>query len=98
MGVKAPLLTLNDLPLKIQIDRAIYLTVVIDYGSPINLNEIANEYFEPEIFPALILKRFSPINVNVSASGKIVCTGVKSTDCRKLVSDIINHINNVYTN
>ena len=83
---------MDDLPLKIRIERILSRTLVINYGQPINLYKFKNEWFEPEIFPALTIKKFKPLNVNVFASGKIVVTGVKSVDCDRLVNDIITYI------
>ena len=92
MGVKGPLLSLDELPLKIHIDRIMSRTITIDYGKPINLYRFTNEFYEPEIFPALKLKKYHPMNVNVFTSGKIVCTGVRSKDCDSLVRSIIRDI------
>ena len=93
MGVKNPLLSLDNLPVKIRIERVISRTIMIDYGKTINLYKFNHDYYEPEIFPAVKLKKFAPINVNIFGSGKIIATGVKAKDCGKLVNNIINYIN-----
>ena len=92
MGVKEPLSSLNDLPLKVQIDRIISKTIVADYGSVINLYKFPNDYFEPEIFPAMTLKEYLPLCTNIFSSGKIVITGVKTSDSTRLIDNIIHYI------
>jgi TATA-box binding protein (TBP) (component of TFIID and TFIIIB) len=49
----------------------------------INLIKFAREctslplQFEPELFPAVLLKKYKPISVNVFSSGKIIMCGVR---------------------
>ena len=42
-----------------------------------NLNLTSGFFCELEIFPALMLKLWSPVHVNIFASGKVVLTGIK---------------------
>ena len=93
MGVKGALLTLDTLPIKIQLDRIASRTVVFDYGATVNLLKFKN--YEPEIFPAAPLYQFRPLNVNIFASGKVVVTGVKCKNCKKLVHNIREEIDKV---
>ena len=92
MGMKKPLSTLDKIPIKIHIERVMSRTIMIDYGKTINLYKFKRDFYEPEIFPAVKLKKFAPINVNIFGSGKIIVTGVKSKECSRLVRNIIQHI------
>jgi TATA-box binding protein (TBP) (component of TFIID and TFIIIB) len=52
----------------------------------INLVKFAREssslplQFEPELFPAVLLKKYKPISVNVFSSGKIIMCGVRDLE------------------
>lgn len=58
------------------------MTVKVDCNMQINLIKLAREskilmQYEPELFPAVLFKKFKPISVNVFSSGKIVMCGVR---------------------
>jgi len=62
------------------------MTVRVDYTKRINLVKFAREcsislQYEPELFPAVLLKKFKPISVNVFSSGKIILCGVRDIQC-----------------
>lgn len=62
------------------------MTVKIDCSMKINLIKFAREsklsplQYEPELFPAVLLKKFKPISVNVFSSGKIIMCGVREIE------------------
>ena len=59
------------------------MTIRVVYNVRINLNKFAREsttlplQYEPELFPAVLLKKYKPISVNVFSSGKIIMCGVR---------------------
>src|SRR5271156_4204195 len=61
----------------------------------INLTKFAREctslalQYEPELFPAVLLKKYKPISVNVFSTGKIMICGVRDI---QQVHDIIHEI------
>lgn len=96
MGCKEPIQSLDNLPVKIVLQRMQSATLVIDLGKNINLYKLAESsdtVFEPELFPSCRLGKFNPICVNVFCSGKIVVTGLKTLDYTKLVANILLEIN-----
>ena len=59
------------------------MTVRVVFNSKINLIKFVREskilplQYQPELFPAVLLKKFKPISVNVFSSGKIIMCGVR---------------------
>ena len=60
------------------------MTVRVIFNAKINLNKflrVATNVFpcqyEPELFPAVLIKKYHPISVNVFSSGKIVMCGIR---------------------
>jgi len=59
------------------------MSIRVVYNVRINLNKFAREsttlplQYEPELFPAVLLKKYKPISVNVFSSGKIIMCGVR---------------------
>jgi len=59
------------------------MTVRVVYNQMINLPKFAREckslplQYETELFPAVLIKKYKPISVNVFSSGKIIMCGVK---------------------
>ena len=59
------------------------MTVRVVYNQMINLPKFAREckslplQHEAELFPAVLIKKYKPISVNVFSSGKIIMCGVK---------------------
>ena len=59
------------------------ISIRVVYNVRINLNKFAREsttlplQYEPELFPAVLLKKYKPISVNVFSSGKIIMCGVR---------------------
>ena len=56
------------------------MTCVYQYPSKILLPLLANNitsHYTEELFPAVQIRQFKPINVNVFKSGKVIMTGVK---------------------
>jgi len=73
-------------PVKLRLGPIMSCTRTIDFQCGLlNLPVIANRLgskeaeYEPELFPALRLRRFSPLCVNVFHTGKCVIMGLKST-------------------
>ena len=95
MGCKQPIQTkiVEDGPVKISISRIQSVSVTFDVGAPLSLSQLGNfchresiQYlFEPELFPALRLTQFSPLCVNIFASGKCVILGLKHLCFHKFV-------------
>ena len=72
------------------------MTVRVVYNSPINLIKYSNEstsslplQYEPELFPAVHIKKYKPISVNVFSSGKIIMCGIRDI---QQVEDIMQDI------
>ena len=58
------------------------MTISVTYPVKINLVKFVREctaslQYEPELFPAVLLKKYKPISVNVFSSGKIIMCGVR---------------------
>ena len=93
MGLKQPLTTLQDLPLKIFIERMQSVTVVMDMEISINLHKLAlSNEMSAELFPAVKMKKFKPIHVNVFHTGKVVITGLKTLDYYPILCKIFDEI------
>ena len=50
----------------------------------------ANATYEPELFPALLLRRFAPIHVAVFHTGKCVLTGLQSLDQARDIMNVLS--------
>ena len=64
-------------------------TVCILYHTKIHLQSLAHIlsdtsshlfHYEPEIFPAVLIRKFKPLSVNVFSTGKIIICGVKDIE------------------
>ena len=89
MGCKKPLE--EELPFKIIIEEIQSVTVTTSIEKGINLQKMSTKsksMYEPELFPGLRLIEFNPLCVNVFHSGKIVITGLKT-------SDFYDHVNKI---
>ena len=56
------------------------MTCVYQYSTKIPLPLLANNilsFYTPESFPAVQVRKFQPIHVNVFESGKVIITGVR---------------------
>ena len=95
MGLNQPLTGDEVFPVSINDLRIQSVTAVHDLGFSINLLTLArllprkDFMFEPELFPALRLKKFNPLCVNVFASGKIVILGLKKLTNQNVLRRII---------
>ena len=50
--------------------------------------------YEPELFPALLLRRFMPVHVAVFHTGRCVLTGLRSLDqARDIMSQLNAYLN-----
>jgi len=74
-------------PVKLKLGSIMSCTRTIDFQTGLlNLPQIRSRLgvkaamYEPELFPALRLIRFSPLCINVFHTGKCVITGLKSTN------------------
>lgn len=94
MGLKTPVSEDMRLPLKINDLEIQSITVTYNLGRQINLLKVAKQLtckrcmYEPELFPALRMKRFDPICVNVFSTGKVVILGLKSLSYQSLIESI----------
>jgi TATA-box binding protein (TBP) (component of TFIID and TFIIIB) len=77
------------------------MTVRVAYNSKINLNKFVCEsrilplQYEPELFPAVLLKKYKPISVNVFSSGKIIMCGVRNVEqVDDIMQDLILDLEN----
>jgi TATA-box binding protein (TBP) (component of TFIID and TFIIIB) len=70
------------------------MTITFNLGHTVNLigmheANLSSTGYEAEIFPALHLRQYHPIHVNIFASGRVVLTGVKTHhDISHIVDDI----------
>ena len=70
------------------------MTVKVVYNKWINLNKFALEctvsplQYERELFPAVLLKKYKPVSVNVFSSGKIIMCGVRDIEQVDVMQDI----------
>jgi TATA-box binding protein (TBP) (component of TFIID and TFIIIB) len=80
------------------------LTAAFAYPYHINLNklsQVVESHYNPELFPAVQIRRYKPIHVNVFESGKVTITGLKDYDAAKAIEDDLDlimcyiHLNNV---
>ena len=85
-------LKLNIPPFKLDV-----MTVVCKILRSYNLHKLQKctpeRFYEPELFPALLLSKWKPIHVSLFGSGSVVLTGVKSFDD---VYKIIKEIKEIY--
>ena len=94
MGLKKPFSEDMQLPLKVDDLEIQSITLTYNVGHPINLLKVAKQLtskqciYEPELFPALRMKRFDPICVNVFSTGKVVILGLKSLSYESLIKSI----------
>ena len=64
------------------------MTAAYAYPYRINLNKLSQViecHFNPESFPAVQIRRYKPIHVNVFASGKVTITGLKDLCTAKFI-------------
>jgi len=76
----------------------IVATVDLQQKLPIDKfsSSISGAVYDPEIFPGLILKGMNSCTFLIFASGKIVCTGGKSTtEIRKSFFELIQRLNSI---
>ena len=80
-------------------------TMTASYAYPyrINLNklsELVECHYNPESFPAVQIRRYKPIHVNVFASGKVTITGLKNFEAAQAIESELDcfmcyiHLNN----
>lgn len=73
------------------------MTVVYKFSRPCHLKSITHSsserFYEPELFPALLLTTWKPTHVALFASGTVVLTGVK---CFNAMHEIVNEIKHIY--
>jgi TATA-box binding protein (TBP) (component of TFIID and TFIIIB) len=73
------------------------MTGVYGYGKKINLRKLAEAsegFLDLENFPAVQIKRFKPIHVNVFASGCVTLCGLKSIDNGNVIKNYLDPIVN----
>jgi TATA-box binding protein (TBP) (component of TFIID and TFIIIB) len=94
MGCKSPVHSVSHYPIPIVLTNIVSATAVMNMEKSIDIRRMANDLgnsqcsYEPELFPALRLRKFNPLCVNVFASGKIVILGLKELKINKLCSSI----------
>jgi TATA-box binding protein (TBP) (component of TFIID and TFIIIB) len=77
------------------------LTAAFAYPHHVNLNKLSQLiecHYHPELFPAVQIRRYKPIHVNVFESGKVTITGLKDFDAAIAIEaelHLIIHLNNV---
>ena len=67
-----------------------FQTMTAAYAYPYHINldklsELVECYYNPESFPAVQVRRYKPIHVNVFHSGKVTITGLKDLDTAKFI-------------
>ena len=70
-----------DYPVKLSNLRVVTMSAVHTTSHPLNLERVAKEInalYEPELFPAVMFKRYK-IHFTCFSTGKVIVTGVKST-------------------
>jgi TATA-box binding protein (TBP) (component of TFIID and TFIIIB) len=71
------------------------MTVKVTLNNAINLdilkNLIPESQYEPELFPAVLVRQFKPISVNIFSTGKIMICGIKELET---ISTIMHDLNN----
>ena len=74
------------------------LTIVVNLKETINLytlTKITKCLYEPELFPALRLMKYSLTCVNVFSSGKVVILGLKTLNFENQVNDIMSDLHSL---
>ena len=69
------------------------LTAAYGYQHPVNLDKLSQVvqcHYNPECFPAVQIKQFKPIHVNVFASGKVTITGLKDIERAREIEDLLD--------
>jgi TATA-box binding protein (TBP) (component of TFIID and TFIIIB) len=100
MGCKSPVQSVIDYPIPFAITNIVSITSVMNMQRKIDIRKMFNEMgsrkcmYEPELFPALRLKIFNPLCVNVFASGKIVILGLKKLNNERQYRSIHNVVCN----
>lgn len=60
------------------------MTVKVTLNKNINLTKLKNmvtdAHYEPELFPAVTIRKFKPVSINVFSSGKIMICGVREIE------------------
>ena len=82
----------QNLPFNMVVDSMMSATVVATVGCVLNLSGLATKLkgiYEPELFPALRLRDYNPLCVNVFASGKVVVMGLRTLSYHSLINSII---------
>lgn len=103
MGCKEPLATVDDLPIRVRLERIQSVSVKFDVGTRMNVQKIANTNYRvnPELFPAARLVHFNPLSVNLFSSGKVIVMGLKGLDNDDIIdtikSDILANIQDQLT-
>ena len=98
MGCREPLTTVDDLPIRVRLERIQSVSVKFDVGHRMNVQKIENKNYrvDSELFPAARLVHFNPLSVNLFSSGKVVVMGLKGLDNEDIIdtikSDIMENI------
>lgn len=83
-----PTVTLKNLVVCAQLKRSISLHR-LSHSS-------AKTIYEPELFPALLLRQFQPVHVAVFHTGRCVLTGLRSLDqARDIMSELNAYLNTI---
>jgi len=75
------------------------MTVTYTYPSKVNLHMVAKEfgYLDCETFPALQIRKYKPVHVNLFSSGKVIICGIKvfeiAHDIKSDLDSIIERLN-----
>jgi TATA-box binding protein (TBP) (component of TFIID and TFIIIB) len=104
MGVKEPINSFDQLPLKVESIQVQSISLIAQYGRPVRLGFLHSRLtsrrcmFEPELFPAARLLDFNPVCVNVFSTGKVVMLGVRDfNSCSILTTRVMNLLNDTLT-
>ena len=75
------------------------MTVCHDFGQKINLIELSKEslaIYTAEHFPAVQIRVFHPVHINIFSSGKVTLTGVKDEGELPILLSFLNNFVDKY--
>jgi len=72
-----PLLYSQSSTVRVLFHKKIHLPSLSHIHSNMSSNQV---HFEPEIFPAVLIRKYKPLSVNVFSTGKIIICGVRDME------------------
>ena len=68
------------------------ITASFNLNKKINLSELENVCYEPELFPAAFIKRPPSIHINIFSSGKVVIVGMRNANELNALISLVENV------